>query len=740
MALFQELKRRNVFRVGVAYVVVAWLILQFSDLVLENVSAPEWVMQVIMLGLAIGLPIAIFFAWAFELTPEGLKTTRQVDRSKSVTHNTGHKLDRIIIAVLIVAVGYFIWERQAGTEKVEEMAVVPSLAVLPFVNMSGNADNEYFSDGITEEILNSIVRLKIMDVIGRTSSFQFKGQNLDLRAVAETLNVTHILEGSVRRVNDRVRITAQLIEAKSGYHLWSDTYDRDLVDILNVQSEVARAIADELQLTLLVTSVDSPAFSNSEAYDLYLRSKQALYELTFTSIAKAHRWLDRAIELDPEFGLLYVTKAQAYIDGATNGMLSNEDAAEIALVLLETAKENGAGNTGEWYRARAFANFFLDDRSQAMIDIRHAYEINPSDSDIAQNYVNSLNSGREDTFEAIDVLRESQKNDPLNYWFPVAIARRYALLLQFEKADATWRRSIELAPDAPSPAAWYGVFLANSGKLAAGAIRLDSTMSMDPSDPEAYTFPAETMLSMGNYARARELANRALAINPKSAEAHLIKAAALYLDPALAEDPAAAPEIIEAMLDESLSDPDTLYRRIGTGMLGFQAYLALLEGEPERALAQFEVHAKLPKELADDPANVFAGTSFYGANDDWITLAIHARLLRETGHTEQAGKVAARLEWINEETAIERAGGALNAFALIFLIDTRAGFVEEDKVIGWIKQLHDMGTFYDWRLILSMHTGLLLMENQQGLVDILGLFEQSSAVARSEYVASLIED
>jgi len=142
MALFQELKRRNVFRVGVAYVVVAWLILQFSDLVLENVSAPEWVIQVIMLGLAIGLPIAVFFAWAFELTPEGLKTTRQVDRSKSVTHNTGHKLDRIIIAVLIVAVGYFIWERQTGTEKVEEVAAAPSLAVLPFVNMSGNADNE----------------------------------------------------------------------------------------------------------------------------------------------------------------------------------------------------------------------------------------------------------------------------------------------------------------------------------------------------------------------------------------------------------------------------------------------------------------------------------------------------------------------------------------------------------------------------------------------------------------------
>jgi hypothetical protein len=174
-------------------------------------------------------------------------------------------------------------------------------------------------------------------------------------------------------------------------------------------------------------------------------------------------------------------------------------------------------------------------------------------------------------------------------------------------------------------------------------------------------------------------------------------------------------------------------------MLEFQAYLALLEGEPERALAQFEVHATLPKEIAGDPATMFPVSMFETADDDWITLAIHARLLREAGQTEQAGKVASRLEWINEDIATQRAGGALNSFALKFLIDTRAGFVEEDKVIGWIKQLHDMGVFYDWRRIFPMHTGLLLMENQQGLVDVLGLFEQSSALALTEYLVSETE-
>ena len=210
----------------------------------------------------------------------------------------------------------------------------------------------------------------------------------------------------------------------------------------------------------------------------------------------------------------------------------------------------------------------------------------------------------------------------------------------------------------------------------------------------------------------------------------MIKAAALYLDPALAEDPDAAPEVIEAMLEETLSDPDTLYRRIGTSMLDFQAYLALLEGEPDRALDQFETHATIPPRITTDTERFDSGYLH------WSTLAIYSRLLREAGRTEQAEKVASRLEWINEDSAAEWAGGALNAGALSLLVDTRAGFVEEEKVIGWINQLHDLGAFYMWRPRMTLHTGLLLMQDQQGIADALGLFEQSSAAALSEYRAS----
>lgn len=263
--LFEELKRRNVVRVGVAYVVVAWLILQFSDLVLENMLAPDWIMQTIMLILAIGLPLALFFAWAFELTPEGLKTTRDVDRSDSVTHNTGRKLDRVIIGVLAIAVVYFLWERQqpaelpGSTQSVAETeasnndqtsdptateSTHRSIAVLPFVNMSSNEEQEWFADGLTEEILNSLARTPDLLVSARTSSFAYKKSTEDLPTIAAALGVEHVLEGSVRRSGDRLRVTAQLIRANDGFHLWSETFDRAMDDVIEIQEQVAIEIVD----------------------------------------------------------------------------------------------------------------------------------------------------------------------------------------------------------------------------------------------------------------------------------------------------------------------------------------------------------------------------------------------------------------------------------------------------------------------------------------------------------------
>jgi TolB-like protein len=364
MSFVQELKRRNVFRVGIAYVVVSWLVTQVLEVVLDSFGAPEWVMKTVLVILAAGLPFALIFAWAFELTPEGLKKEKDVDRSQSITQQTGRKLDFAIIFVLVAALGYFAWDKfvltperhaelvksvQEGAEADAADAGLKSIAVLPFVNMSEDAGNEYFSDGISEEILNALARVRELKVAGRTSSFAFKGQNQDLRQIGDALGVDHILEGSVRKAGNTVRITAQLIEVGSGFHLWSETYDRELVDVFAIQDEISAAILNELKATLLED--ESPAVrtarTDSEAYDLYLLAKQRMYERTGPNIESAAELLDRAIAIDPEYAPAYAQRG-------------------IATLLLS----EGSGSYGDIPRAQS--------QSQGQLYLDKALELDPN--------------------------------------------------------------------------------------------------------------------------------------------------------------------------------------------------------------------------------------------------------------------------------------------------------------------------------------------------------------------------
>ncbi|MEE8370870.1 MAG: hypothetical protein V3R73_01900, partial [Sphingomonadales bacterium] len=211
---FAELKRRNVVRVGIAYLVMGWIILQVIDVVTEPLNLPDWTATLVIVLLGVGLPLALFLAWAFELTPEGVRKAREVDTDASITPSTGRKLDRLIIAALVVALGYFIWERQSAPDGAPAPAVtakVTTIAVLPFVNMSSDPEQEYFSDGITEELLNTLVKVPGLLVAARTSAFSYKGKNRDVREIGKELGVEIIVEGSVRRAGDDLRITAQLI-------------------------------------------------------------------------------------------------------------------------------------------------------------------------------------------------------------------------------------------------------------------------------------------------------------------------------------------------------------------------------------------------------------------------------------------------------------------------------------------------------------------------------------------------
>ena len=256
MSIIAELRRRNVFRVGVAYAVGAWLLLQLTEVLSELLTLPEKVGPIVVALVVIGLPITLILAWLYEMTPQGIMREKDVDRSQSITRQTGRKLDRTIIGVLAVAVAYLLVDKlvlrhsvdpvaRSATEVAQDAAPdrPASVAVLPFVNMSNDRENEYFSDGLTETLLHMLAQLPDLRVAARTSSFAFKGENTSVADIAATLGVEHILEGSVQKSGDRVRVTAQLIRAQDGFHIWSQNYTRPLEDIFAIQDEIATDVA-----------------------------------------------------------------------------------------------------------------------------------------------------------------------------------------------------------------------------------------------------------------------------------------------------------------------------------------------------------------------------------------------------------------------------------------------------------------------------------------------------------------
>ena len=304
---------------GAAYAVASWLLLQVVDVVIPVIEAPDWVAKSFLLLLASGLPVALIFAWAFELTPEGLKFERDVDRSSSVTTNTGRKLDFVIIGILSVALALFAIDKFVWQESPSENTASQkrSIAVLPFANMSGDPDQLFFSDGISEEILNSLVRVKGISVASRTSSFKYRGDITSIPDIAEDLGVLFILEGSVRKSGRQLRITAQLIDAEADRHLWSETYDRQDNEIFEIQSDIANSIAKAIQSEIGVEiSANIPTRNltqDMDAYDLYLKGQLAHSRRnTDQDVLDSIEYFEHAVALDPEFADAWAYLSAAY--------------------------------------------------------------------------------------------------------------------------------------------------------------------------------------------------------------------------------------------------------------------------------------------------------------------------------------------------------------------------------------------------------------------------------------------
>jgi len=413
MGLISELRRRNVLRMAVLYAVAAWLIMQVAGVLIDLAKLPDWIGTTILWLLAIGFPISLIFSWFYEITPGGISLEKDVDRSDSITHVTGRRLDFLVISLLCAAVILFAYDKWWMGGPPEQ-----SIAVLAFENMSGDPDQEYFSDGISEELLNVLAQLPGLRVAARTSSFQFKGQHEDIAKIADALNVSHILEGSVRRSGNKLRITAQLIKADDGFHLWSNSYDRDVDDIFAVQDEIAAAISDVLKVKLSLDAgeAEQPTVikaAKTDAYDAYLLGRESIHHRGSQNMEDAVRHLERSLRLDegsaPAHAQLAIATTLLLFYGAENP----EEARRTAISHLDRALKLEPG-LAEAHGGRALLANVLNDPESSIEHAQKALALNPNYAD-AMNwlYIAFLDLGRYE--EADAMLKQMLVTDPLTF-------------------------------------------------------------------------------------------------------------------------------------------------------------------------------------------------------------------------------------------------------------------------------------------------------------------------------------
>jgi len=409
MGLVSELRRRNVLRMLVLYVVAAWLFMQVAEVLIDLAKLPDWIGTTTLWLLAVGFPIALIFSWFYEITPEGVSLEKDVDPAESITHVTGRRLDFLVISLLCAGLILFAYDKWWISPPPEQ-----TIAVLPFVNMSDDASNEYFSDGISEEILNLLAQVPDLRVTSRSSAFSFKGQNLDVPTMAARLNVAHVLEGSVRKSGNQLRITAQLVEVDTDTHLWSKTYDREWKNVFAIQDDIAAAVVDALKITLLGEKPRSTQ-TDPEAYALYLQAGRIIGQFTAEGFKQAETFLTQALEIDPDYAAAWGVLGYVYMWGTgAFGLRPMDEGLELSrhAIQRELAIDPQSGPA---YAGLADLDFYDRDFEAASQHLQQALALNPrGDRAYILHTTARLNTmlGRLD--EALDLHRQAIALNPAN--------------------------------------------------------------------------------------------------------------------------------------------------------------------------------------------------------------------------------------------------------------------------------------------------------------------------------------
>ena len=522
MSLFAELKRRNVFRVALAYAVVAWLLLQVGDTLAPALRLPDWSTSLLAFFLILGFPLAIFFAWAYAMTPEGLKLEKEVKSDKSVT---GRKLNFLIIGLLAIAVAYFAYDKFGGSD--ESMVAVDtaterhSIAVLPFVNMSSDSEQEYFSDGLSEELLNLLAKIPQLRVTSRSSAFYYKDKDAKIADIGRELGVSYVLEGSVRTSDDQIRITAQLIDVSDDSHIWSETWDRTLDNVFEIQDEIAAAVTSALKIQL-VDELPHAYVTDPQAYALYLKSSKPMSDYSQSGLEKAESLLQQVLEIDPDYAPALVRLSGVYTTLADWGYLPRAETAALSRKFAQQAVDSDPDFAGGYLALAQDAYSERHDVAAASQLLETALSLDPQNLGARQTAASlAMLSGNTD--QALAVAREVVRTDPHS-----AIAHRglgHALMLnrQYDEAIKELRKVQQIEPDSFVNHTTLGQALFLAGQYEDALTEFE----LEPIEEFRHYGRAMCHHRLGNAAESEKAINSLIAMDNKGWAAQIAQAQAV---------------------------------------------------------------------------------------------------------------------------------------------------------------------------------------------------------------------
>jgi TolB-like protein/cytochrome c-type biogenesis protein CcmH/NrfG len=529
MSFFSELKRRNVFKVAAAYIIVGWLLLQVSDTLVPALHLPEWFHSGVAFLLIIGFPLAVIFAWAFEMTPEGLRRETEVDPARSITSATGEKLNRTIIVVLVLALAYFVFDKfvldprrdtrlletalgtqQQGPEPADSDMQTDhkSIAVLPFQNRSANAENaEFFADGVHDEILTMLSKISDLKVISRTSVMSYRDTAKTMQQIGEELGVATVLEGGVQRAGDMLRINVQLIDTASDQHLWAEVMDRQLTaqNIFEIQSDIAQAIANALHATLSPREkalISTTPTTNLEAYENLLIARRLFEQENWQDLRDSQTYLQRAIDIDPGYVQAYTLLARTYSSLYHTGATTLQETRESWEHAVQTALSLDDQHAGAH---AAYAGYLWATGQEGVIgNFKKARELEPANVDIMVMYGRYLYKNYLPD-QALPLFKTARELDPVSIPVLFGLARVYHALGETDEALEIYTRIRTINP---SSSIGYGPA---SGVHMELGYRVQSTrllyqaVTLDPEDSDLSNWIALAYLDFGDLARAGEV-------------------------------------------------------------------------------------------------------------------------------------------------------------------------------------------------------------------------------------------